>query len=98
MDSSGQDQIQGIKTMDGFELNKTLNLCLIIKSVGTKKPSSQGLIPYIELNKYVVEDSAACIEYLSKVYQIDMDAELSELDKARSRAIIKLTENSLQWY
>lgn len=59
--------------------------------------SSQGLIPYIKLNDYLVEDSGKCIEYLSKIYNINFDSDLTVEQKATARAILKLTETSLSW-
>lgn len=57
------------------------------------KMSSQGLIPFIELNKFVVEDSTKCIEYLQEVFQKDLDAHLTPEQKAVSQAVIKMTED-----
>lgn len=59
--------------------------------------SSQGLIPFIRLNNYVVEDSGKCIDYLSKVFKIDFDSHLTDEQKAKARSVIKLYENSLFW-
>ena len=50
------------------------------------KFSSQGLIPFIELNKFIVEDSSKCIEYLGEVFQKDLDANLTDEQKAISQA------------
>ena len=54
--------------------------------------SSQGLIPFIKLNGYVVEDSQKCVEYLTKVMQKDLDSDLTEEQKALSRTIRRATE------
>lgn len=61
------------------------------------KLSSRGSVPFIRLNDYVVEDSEKCIEYLSKVFQVDLNSELSEEQKAVARAALALTEDSLKW-
>lgn len=61
------------------------------------KTSSKGLIPFIELNGYVVEDSQLCIEYLSKVFQKDLNSHLTDDQKAIARATLKLCEDSLRW-
>lgn len=57
------------------------------------KASSQGLIPFIELNKFYVEDSQKCIEYLTEVFQKDLDSHLTQEQKAISQAVIKMTED-----
>ena len=62
------------------------------------KMSSQGLIPFIQLNDYNVEDSQKCIDYLTQIFQKDMNAGLTEEQKAISRAVIKLCEDSLRWF
>lgn len=59
--------------------------------------SSQGLIPFIKLNNYVVEDSSRCIEYLTKVMDVNLNAGLTDEQKAVARAVHKMTEESLKW-
>lgn len=59
--------------------------------------SSQGLMPFIKLNGFQVEDSQKCIEYLSQVYDLDMNKDLTPDQKAISRAVLKMTEESLRW-
>ncbi len=56
-----------------------------------------GLIPFIKLNDYVVEDSQRCIEYLSEIFEKDLNSHLTEEQKAVSRLVIKLTDDSLKW-
>ena len=51
--------------------------------------SSQGLIPFIKLNNYTVEDSQKCIEYLTEVFQKDLNSHLTEEQKALSRILKK---------
>lgn len=59
--------------------------------------SNRGTVPFICLNDYFIEDSEKCIEYLSKVFQVNFNSELSEEQKAVSRAALALTEESLKW-
>ncbi|CAF0821471.1 unnamed protein product [Brachionus calyciflorus] len=59
--------------------------------------SKRGTVPFIRLNDYVVEDSEKCIEYLSKVYQVDLNSGLNEEQKAVARATLALVEDSLKW-
>ncbi len=61
------------------------------------KTSSQGLIPFIRLNNYVVEDSQKCIEYLSKVMQKDLNAGLTDEQRAVSRLVLKICDDSFKW-
>lgn len=56
------------------------------------KTSSQGLIPFIELNNYVVEDSQKCVEYLSEIYEKDMNSSLTDEQRAVGQAVTKMVE------
>jgi hypothetical protein len=76
-----------------FEISTILN-----KNQHSMARSSQGLMPFIKLNGYVVEDSQKCIDYLSKVMQKDFNSHLTEEQKALSRCMLKFTEESLKWY
>lgn len=58
---------------------------------------SNGLIPFIKLNDYVVEDSQRCIEYLTDILEKDLNSHLTEEQKVISRLVIKLTDDSLKW-
>lgn len=60
--------------------------------------SSKGLIPFIKLNDYVVEDSQKCIEYLSAIFKIDYNSHLTDEEKATARLVVKLCDDSLKWY
>ena len=59
--------------------------------------SSRGTIPFIRLNDVTVEDSQFCIDYLSKVFQKDLDVHLKEEQKAISFAVKRMCEDSLKW-
>lgn len=59
------------------------------------KLSSQGLIPFIKLNGLQVEDSQKCIEYLSDIFKKDLNAHLTEEQKAIQVAVSKMVEDSL---
>lgn len=61
------------------------------------KVSSRGTVPFIRLNDFIIEDSEKCIEYLSQVFQVDFNSELSDEQKAIARAAHALTEESLKW-
>ena len=54
-------------------------------------------MPFIKLNNYQVEDSQFCIDYLSKIYEKDLNSHLNEEQKAISRLVIKLCDDSLKW-
>jgi hypothetical protein len=56
------------------------------------KTSSQGLIPFIELNNFVVEDSQKCVEYLSEIYEKDMNSSLTDEQRAVGQAVTKMVE------
>ena len=57
------------------------------------KLSSQGLIPFIKLNGLQVEDSQKCIEYLSDIFKKDLNAHLTEEQKAIQVAVSKMVED-----
>ena len=57
------------------------------------KTSSQGFIPFIKLNGYQVEDSQKCIEYMGEIFQKDMNAHLTEEQKAAQVAVLKMIED-----
>jgi len=59
--------------------------------------SSKGLIPFIKLNDHVVEDSQKCIEYLSRIFELDYNSHLTEEEKASARLVVKLCDDSLKW-
>lgn len=61
------------------------------------KLSSKGVMPFIKLNKTIVEDSAVCIEYLTDIFGKDLDSHLTIEQKVQSRLIIKMIEESLKW-
>ena len=63
-----------------------------------QRSPNTGLMPFIKLNEYFVDDSQKCIEYLSKVMEVDLNSDLTEEQKAISRAVRKMCENSLFWY
>lgn len=61
------------------------------------KTSSQGLMPFISLNDYFVEDSQKCVEYLSKVFQVNLNNDLTPEQQAISRTVITLCDDNLKW-
>ena len=61
------------------------------------KRSSRGTIPFIRLNDVIVNDSQSSIDYLSKVFQKDLDAHLNKEQLAISFAVRRMCEDSLKW-
>jgi hypothetical protein len=57
------------------------------------KTSSKGLIPFIRLNGFQVEDSQKCIEYLSDVFKKDLNAHLTDEQKAIQWVVLKMVED-----
>lgn len=57
----------------------------------------KGLIPFIKLNETFVDDSQRCIEYLSQIFEADLNAHLTKEERAISHLVIKLTDDSLLW-
>ena len=59
---------------------------------------SRGQIPWIKLNDYSFEDSQLCIEYLSKVFNVDLNAHLTIEQKAIARSVSRMTDEALRWF
>lgn len=57
----------------------------------------KGLIPFIKLNESFVDDSQRCIEYLSQIYDKDLNDHLTKEQRAISHLVIKLTDDSMLW-
>ena len=49
------------------------------------------------MNDYVVEDSQLSIEYLSKVFNVDLNSHLTIEQKAIARGIARMTDECLKW-
>lgn len=58
----------------------------------------KGKCPYITLNGEDIADSQIIIEHLNKVYNVDLDKDLSETEKSIGHAIRIMAENHLYWY
>lgn len=58
---------------------------------------AKGLIPFIKLNNYIVDDSSRCIEYLTQIFDVDINSNLSIEQKAQSHLIIKVIDDSMKW-
>ena len=54
-------------------------------------------MPWITLNEYELGDSFFIIEYLSDKFGKDLSRHLNLTQKAVSRSILKLSEESLYW-
>merc|ERR1712158_271072 len=59
--------------------------------------SKKGLLPFIELNGEEIADSNIVIETLSKKFEKEMPAELSQDQKNVQHAMIAMVENHLHW-
>ncbi len=59
---------------------------------------NKGLIPFIRLNDVQVDDSQRCIEYLTEIFQIDLNSHLTREERAMSHLVIKLCDDSLLWF
>merc|ERR1711902_143682 len=59
--------------------------------------SKKGLLPFIELNGEEIADSNMIIETLSKKFEKEMPAELSQDQKNVQHAVIQMVENHLHW-
>ena len=59
--------------------------------------SAKQKIPWITYNGEDVADSQFCIEYLNEKFGVDLNAHLTEEEKAIARAFQKMTEENLYW-
>jgi len=59
--------------------------------------SDKGKLPYITYNGVEVNDSVFIIKYLSEKFGIDLNGDLTLLQKSVSRGFFRLTEDGLRW-
>lgn len=62
-----------------------------------KHRSKKGMLPFIEINGEEIADSEHIIEVLSKKFEKEMPAELSQDQKNVQHAMITMVENHLHW-
>lgn len=67
------------------------------QSVQSLEMSSKNKVPFIVYNGEEVADSHFCIEYLNEKLGIDLNAHLSEEERAIARAFQKLADEDLFW-
>lgn len=63
----------------------------------TKFRSKKGQLPFVELNGEEIADSALIIKELSKRFEKDLDAGLSQEQKTVAHATVSMIENHLVW-
>ncbi|EDV22397.1 Failed axon connections-like protein [Trichoplax sp. H2] len=61
------------------------------------KVSKKGKIPWIAIDGKEIADSAFCVQYLNKRFNIDLDSHLNESQKAIAHAYIKMLEENTFW-
>ncbi|XP_078383175.1 failed axon connections homolog [Oculina patagonica] len=61
------------------------------------KFSKKGKIPWIEFNEQEIADSNFCIEFLKKVFQVDIDSHLSATEKAIAHSVRTMLEENTYW-
>ncbi|KAI0222593.1 Failed axon connections-like [Lamellibrachia satsuma] len=59
--------------------------------------SSKGKTPWITYNGVDVADTQFCIEYLNKQFSVDLNKDLSSVERSTARAFQKMTEEHLYW-
>ncbi|KAI8495434.1 hypothetical protein Bbelb_268890 [Branchiostoma belcheri] len=63
----------------------------------TLKLGPKGKIPWITYKGQAMGDSGLIMEFLNKEFGVDLDASLSEKERAISRAFIKMLEENTYW-
>ena len=61
------------------------------------KFSKKGKIPWVIIDGKELGDTAFIIDYVNKKYNIDLDKNLSELDKSIAHSFRKMTEENTFW-
>ncbi len=68
-----------------------------VVSLGDPRKAPKGKLPYIVDGKNTVADSRLAIEYLEKTYAVDLDANLSDREKAVAHALAIMLEEHYYW-
>ena len=68
------------------------------QTVHGSKKSSKGKYPWIEYNGQEVADTSFCIRFLNKAFNVDLNAEFTEEEKAIAHAWQKMIEENTYWY
>lgn len=60
--------------------------------------SSKGQIPFVEVNGREIADSNHIMDELKKLFDLDIDKNLSDRDWADMMAYHSLIEDTLRWF
>ena len=60
--------------------------------------SAKGKMPWITYNGVDVSDTQFCIEYLNKEFSVDLNKDLSHVERSIALAFQKMAEEHLYWY
>ena len=71
---------------------------IFFQNVHGHEMSSKGKTPWITYNGVEVADSQFCIEYLNKELSVDLNKDLSPVERSTARAFQTMTEEHLYWY
>lgn len=58
----------------------------------------KGKVPWITYNQQDIADSEFCIEFLSRIKNIDLSKNVTPSDKGAARAFVKMSEESILWF
>jgi hypothetical protein len=77
-----------------------MNLCLTFKKseFSFSARLSKNKLPWISYNGEELDDSFFIIQFLTQTFDKDLSIHLTHTQKAVSRAMLKLIEESLSWY
>ncbi|EDV29345.1 Failed axon connections-like protein [Trichoplax sp. H2] len=57
----------------------------------------KGKIPWIELNGEEIEDTNFIMDHLNEFFQVDLDKDLSDEDRAKAHALKRMMEENTRW-
>jgi hypothetical protein len=59
--------------------------------------SSKGKLTWIECDGEEIADSEFCIQYINKKFNVDLDKDFSDKEKAAALAIQRMVDEHLYW-
>ncbi|XP_002739473.1 failed axon connections homolog [Saccoglossus kowalevskii] len=61
------------------------------------KRSAKGKLPWIEYKGQEIPDSSFCIDFINKEFEVDLNKDLSDVNKGAAKAFQRLAEENCYW-